>query len=97
MEQRVFELHQAREYSLFQVEGDTNVYYVHLWQDGMRECTCPYWIFRRKICSHILASQFYSHPLKPDDPEVDEPELTIEEFERVVDGVPDIFDPETWR
>lgn len=96
-EQRVFELHKTREYSVFLVEGDTKTYHVHLWQDGTKECTCPYWTYRRKPCSHILASYLYSHPLKPDEPEADEPKQTEAELERIVAGVPDIFDPETWR
>ncbi|MFQ5818875.1 MAG: SWIM zinc finger family protein [Candidatus Heimdallarchaeota archaeon] len=94
--QLVFELFRAREYSLFQVEGSTRVYQVHLWNDGTIECTCPYWTYKRRICSHILVCQVYANPRKPK-PEADKPELTLDELERNVSRAPDLFDPDTWR
>lgn len=96
-EQRVFELFRTREYSTFLVEGDSKAYYVHLWNDCTMECTCPYWTYKHRICSHILASQFYSRLQQSYDSEADGSELIEEELENIVAGVPDIFDPETWR
>ena len=96
-EQRVLELFRGRRYSIFQVEGDTDTYQVHLSETSMPSCMCLHWIYRYTICSHILACQLYSNPPYPEEPDELEEGLTPEEIEHLVKGVPDLFDPETWR
>ena len=96
-EQRVYEIFRAREYSTFWVEGKTKTYQVDLWTDGTMECTCPYWTYKRRICSHILASQLYHNQPSPEVSEEPEPELSLEESKQIIANAPDIFDnPEAW-
>ena len=92
-EQRVFESFRTREYSRFVVEGDRSVYHVHLWNDGTMECTCPYWTYKRQLCSHILACQLYHNQSCPEVLDELESELSPEEIERVVTEADDLFAP----
>jgi len=96
-EQRVYESFRTRDYSRFVVEGDRQVYHVHLWKDDTMECTCPYWTYQRKLCSHIMASHLYHNPHRRDVEADPEPELSMAEIERIVAQMPDLFDPETWK
>ncbi|MFQ5821572.1 MAG: SWIM zinc finger family protein [Candidatus Heimdallarchaeota archaeon] len=73
--QRVIELFRIREYSTIIVVGDTKTYHVHLWNDGTMECSCPYWTYKRQICSHIIASQLCPNPLKSEDQQRTSPNL----------------------
>ena len=42
-------------------------------------------------------NQLYHNPPRPEVPEEPDPELSLEEIERIVAEAPDIFDPLTWR
>ena len=96
-EHRVFQIFQGDAYAIFLVEGDTDKYQVHIREGGMSSCTCLYWTYRQRVCSHILASQLYHHPPRPEVLEKPEEGLSMEEMERIVAEAADLFDPETWR
>ncbi len=96
-EQWVFELFRGKGYSIFQVEGDTDIYQVHLSETNTPSCTCLHWVYRHTICSHILACQLYSEPPHPEEPDELEEGLTPKEIERLVTEAADLFNPTTWR
>lgn len=89
----VFESFRTREYSRFVVEGDKGVYQVHLWNDGTIECTCPYWTYKRQLCSHIMACYLYHNPRHRVVGDPSEWELSPEELEQLAAEADDLFAP----
>jgi predicted nucleic acid-binding Zn finger protein len=83
-EHRVLQVFWGAMFDIFLVVGRTKSYFVHLRKDETVACTCPYWTYQRKPCSHIMASRLYHNPHRGDMEADPEPEVSMAEIERIV-------------